>query len=369
MIYGHPDANDASSQGNCTWMTEAVIHKLEAIKLEMLASGFHVLCSWKVDESREEVIAMFHEVVKSAEISDVLELAGVEGVSPMEIAEVLGDMYWHAMRVAELSTQTLEGLSIGKDWNMKTGEDLLRLTRVAMQRASVVSEQLFLFANRHSLFDYAKEQLGIATPADISNEEREICQWWETIKKQATTRLSDIASTHRNASLSTFQRGEIATGIGVYAAPIPITRRVFVQDDRALQDRSLSCRTTRRVKKRSSTEDDGRNVVAEQFSSEFSPTTNDAVTSDTFSSSRVYNMGNELHYSGTARVVYRKWGNEILEPHERRKRCCPPLPENFAELGISIDVIRALEKKLVNILPVRGNNNELRASSCPTRPI
>ena len=76
---------------------------------------------------------------------------------------------------------------------MKMGEDLLRLARVAMQHASVVSEHLFLFANRHSLFDYAKEQLGIATPADISNEEREICQWWETIKKQATTRLARVA--------------------------------------------------------------------------------------------------------------------------------------------------------------------------------
>ena len=348
MIYGHPNANDTSSQSNCTWMTEAIIHKLEAIKLEILASGFHVLCSWKIDNSREEVIAMFHEVVKSVEISDVLELAGEEGVSPVDIAEVLGDMYWHAMRIAELSTQTLEGLSVGKDCNMKMGEDLLRLARVAMQHASVVSEHLFLFANRHSLFDYAKEQLGIATPADISNEEREICQWWETIKKQATTRLSDIASTHQNASLSTFQRGDIAAEIGFYAASIPITRRVFVQDDRALQDRSLSCRRTRRVKKRSTAKDDDRNAVAEQFSSEFSPTTNnDAATSDTFSSSRV-------NRNDTTRVVYRKWGNEILEPHERKKRCCPPLPENFAELGISIDVIRALEKKLENILPVRG---------------
>jgi hypothetical protein len=72
-----------------------------------------------------------------------------------------------------------------------------------MQRASVVSEHLFLFVNRHSLFDYAKEQLGIAT--------------------------------------------------------------------------------------------------------------NDAVTSDPFSSSRVNNnLGNELHYSGTARVTYRIWGNEFF---------------------------------------------------------
>ena len=33
MIYGHPNANATSSQGKCTWMIEAAIHKLVAIKL------------------------------------------------------------------------------------------------------------------------------------------------------------------------------------------------------------------------------------------------------------------------------------------------------------------------------------------------
>jgi len=274
-------------------------------------------------------------------------------VSPAEVAELLGDMYWHAMRVAELSTQSLECLFIGKDWNEKRGEDLLQLTRVAMKRASAISEHLFSVVNRHSLLEYAKE-LGIATPADISKEECEICQWWETIKKQATTRLSDVANTqHRSASLATLQRGEVAAGItGVAAAPIP--RRVFIQDDRALQDRSLSCRTTRRVKKKSSAEDDKN--VAEQFSTEFAPANDGSTLGDPSSNSlsSSNNMGN-VHPTGTT-VVYRKWGNEILEPHERKKRCCPPLPENYAELGISIDVIRALEKKLENILPPAGHS-------------
>ena len=49
--------------------------------------------------------------------------------------------------------------------------------------------------------------------------------------------------------------------------------------------------------------------------------------------------------------VYRKWGNECL-PEKDRRRCCPPLPKNLQELGISIDVIRALEVKLVNVLPL-----------------
>jgi hypothetical protein len=49
-------------------------------------------------------------------------------------------------------------------------------------------------------------------------------------------------------------------------------------------------------------------------------------------------------------VVYRKWGNECL-PEDMRKRCCPPLPKNYKELGISIDVIRALEKTHAHILP------------------
>jgi hypothetical protein len=342
MIYGHPSANDTSSQSNYTWMAEATIHKLEAMKLEMLASGFHVLCSWK--DSIEEAIKIFHEVVESVEISDVANLASTEGVSPAEVAELLGDMYWHAMRVAELSTQSLECLFIGKDWNEKRGEDLLQLTRVAMKRASAISEHLLSVVNRHSLLEYAKE-LGIATPADISKEESEIFQWWQTIKKQATTRLSDVANTQHR--LATLQRGEVAAGItGVVAAPL--TRRVFFQDDRALQDRSLSCRTTRRVKKKTNADDD-RNV-AEQFSSEFAPTNHTATSGFPSSNSFASSTMSNVHPTGTT-IVYRKWGNEILEPHERKKRCCPPLPENYAELGISIDVIRALEKKLENILP------------------
>ena len=349
MIYGHHHANDTSSQSNYTWMAEATMHKLEAMKLELLASGFHILCSWKIDDSREEAVNMFHEVTGSVEISDVLKLASGEGVSTGEVAEVLGDMYWFAMRVAQLSTQSIEGLSIGKDWNAKAGEDSFHLTRIAMQRASVVSEHLLSFVHHHSLLDYAKE-LGIATPAEIIKEEGEICNWWETIKKQATTRMSDVTNTHRSGSLATFPRGEVGAGMlhgptSSRVAVAPPTRRVFVQDDRALQDRSLSCRTTRRVKKKNIADDD-RNV-AEQFSSEFSPTT-DAVTSDAPYSNRVLSSsdnGYKLHSSDTsATVVYRKWGNEILEPHERKRRCCPPLPENFVELGISIDVIRALRR-------------------------
>ena len=51
-----------------------------------------------------------------------------------------------------------------------------------------------------------------------------------------------------------------------------------------------------------------------------------------------------------AQTVYRKWGNEVLDEHER-KRCCPALPNSFAEMGISADVIRVLEKRLRHILP------------------
>lgn len=356
LICGHPNANDTSGQSDYTWIAEAAMHQLESMKLETLAGGFHILSSWSTDGGREEAVNMFHGVFQSVEISDVLTLVSAEGVTPVEIAEVLGDLYWLAMRVAELSAHSLEGMSIiGKDWSAKMGEDLLQITRLAMQRASEISDHLLSFVNCHSLVDYGKEG-EIATSVDIRKEENELCQWWDTIKKQATTRLSDIATNQRSASLAIFQRSEIAAGVLLGSAAsgaetAPLTRRVFIQDDRALQDRSLSCRTMRRRINKKNTSEEDRNA-AEQFSSEFSLTNDGANTVVTPSSSKTSSSSSSFFVMANhATTAYRKWGNEILEPHERKKQCCPPLPENFVELGISIEVIRSLEWKLGHTLP------------------
>ena len=290
---------------------EGTIRTLEAIRLESLASGHHVSCSWKLDltkEAEERFDGFFESVVTS----DILEFANIEGVTHDEIAEVLDNMYWFAMRVAELFTQSLESMATKNGWNAKTGEKLLQMTRTAMKRAASISDQLLLFVNQHSL-DYVKER--IATRAAIEKEDSEICKWWETTKAQAQKKLSDVVQSARanNDVRSALPRNGIGGELDAASRAAPLPRRIFIQDDRALQGRSLSCRT-RSVKKNSSED----RTAMERFNSEFG-LDNNAFTAGSTSAP----MGAE---QDNATIVYQKWGDEVLDEHEL-KRCCPSFPD------------------------------------------
>lgn len=333
-IHGHPNSEDTSTQNNCSWTAAATIQSLEAIKLEALASGLHVACSWKLDH-KKEAMERFNGFFGTVDTSDVLNYVTTEGVSPLEITEVLDETYLLAMRVAELSIQSLECLPKKKDWNPEAGEEFLRITRMAMNRAASVSDHLLSFADQHSP-EYEKER--IVTRTAISKEENDICKLWETMKSQAHKNLSDVAQSSRttDALRAAIPRMEVAGGVGTASGAAPLTRRIFIQDGRSLQGRSTSYRT---MSVRKNNQDD--RTVGDRFSSEFG--SNSTVTT-------VGESSIPLGTDQTSTTNYRKWGNEVLEEHER-KRCCPPLPKNFAEMGISIGVIRALEKKLGIILP------------------
>ena len=105
-----------------------------------------------------------------------------------------------------------------------------------------------------------------------------------------------------------------------------------------MPDRSTLCQTTRLLKTKDNSCDKD---VGERFSSEFNPSNNGTVVVGEVSAPAIGNAPNNA-------IVYRKWGNEVLEENER-KRCCPALPTNWAELGISEDCIRALEARLGQI--------------------
>ena len=342
LIYGHSDANVMSNQSNYTWRTEAMIHTLEGMKLEVNASGLHIACSLKLNDTKE-VVERFSNVCGSVELTDILKFTSIEGITHLEVAELLGEIYWMPMSVAESTTRKLESMTASNQQgglDTKTGDTLLQIIRTAMKRASSVSDQLLSFVDKHSVDDYAKEH--IATSTDISKEDDVICNWWGVSKAQAQKRLSEVVQVSRAATnvVSTLPRSGISGDVGTTTATIPPTqRRIFIQDtSRPLTGISNVART-RRVKKKNSAESQ---VLADSFSAEFNPNVNTATNTS---------GGVSMHaVAARQKPAYRKWGNDVMEEKER-KRSCPPLPKNLAELGVSIDVIRALEKKLGNTLP------------------
>ena len=340
MICGHANNSEMSNQSDYSWKTEAMIHTLEGMKLEVLASGLHISCSWKLD-SFKDAIERFHEFFESISINDVVQFTPTEGVSPEEIVDVCSDIYWLSMRVAELSTKTLEDMTSKSSWNVHAGDKLLQIISKALKQACAASEAI------HPIDCDAKES--IAATADINKEEGEIYKWWEATKLRANTHLSDVVNVATPASGNTkaiIPRGEVSqeSGKASSATVPPPTKRIFVlKDGRATHGRSLVSARTRRVKKKSSEE---REIV-DNFATAFCSDHNRSNSNkrNTTSSGSTF-----MPIEETKTEVYRKWGNVMLEESER-KRCCPPLPKNLDELGVSIDVIRALEKKLGDTLP------------------
>mmetsp|Transcript_34834 Transcript_34834/g.74239 ORF Transcript_34834/g.74239 Transcript_34834/m.74239 type:complete len:1045 (-) Transcript_34834:149-3283(-) len=331
-ILGHANASGKSTQNaDRSWTAEAIVHSLEALGLEALSSGFHVACSLKLDRVKEAQ-ELFDGFVESVHISDVMSFVSVQGVEHHEIAEALEDVYYFAMRVAEMLTASLENVTTTKiGWNAQTGGKLLQMTCTAMKLAASISDELLPFTERHSL-DNVKER--ITTRAAIEKEENEICSWWEATKVQACKKLSDIIQTVReNDARSTLPRRDIAASSRAVA---PFPRRIFIQDDRSMQGRSPSHRMRRPEK----TSAENR-AVSERFNAEFCSENTHAIPGGRGACPP---LEKERAKAKTA-TVYRKWGDEVLEERERERRC-PPLPQ-----GLSVDVRRALEKNLRAILP------------------
>ena len=331
IIRGHADAGDASTQNDCSWEAEGVVHFLEAIKLESLTSGLQIACLCQLNfvKDAEE---RFRGFSGSVDTVDIMKCVSMKGVTHYEIAETLDDMYCFAMTVAESMTQSLEGMAKKKGLDVLAGEKLQQIARAALERAISISDQLLSFDKQHSL-NYEKEH--IVTSTALKKQEDELIRSWETAKSQAQKLLSDVVqSAHaNNAVRSTLPRTEIREPGCPPSHNTAIARRFFVQNGRPILSRSSSSRM--RGVKKNSPEAEGRAQSARLFGSAFS-------------------LDNHAHTSGgdstvpepsgkKSTIVYRKWGDEILG---EQKPTCPPLPE-----GLPIDVRRALEKKLRGILP------------------
>lgn len=329
LIRGHSNAREISSQSNYSWTTEAIIQLMEAIKLEVLASGSHIICSCTMDDmivAKERFTCVF----ESIETSDLMNFASsIEGISSLLVAEVICDMYCFAMRVAGLSTEHLESHSvIGKGWDTNRGDNWFQFTLLALQWGTITSNELFKFDDSQCL-TYLQER-GIANSSSIQQEESEIRKWWESTKAQAHLKLSDVT---RNGCI-TFPRSDVArevsgTASSIIAAPTMMRRIIIQSNGRLMPDRSTLCQTTRLLKTKDSSCDKD---VGERFSSEFNPSNNGTVGGEVFALA--------ISKAPKKGIVYRKWGNEVLEENER-KRCCPALPA-----GISEDSIRTLEARL-----------------------
>jgi len=330
LIRGHSNAREISSQSIYSWTTEAIIQLMESIKLEVLASGSHIRCSCTMDDivaAKERFTCVFESIET---FSDLMNFASsIEGISSLLVDEVICDMYCFAMRAAGLSTEHLESHSlIGKGWDTNRGDNWFQFTLLALQWGTITSNELFKFDDSQCL-TYLQER-GIANTSSIQKEENEIQTWWESTKAQAHLKLSDVT---RNGCV-TIPRSDVAgvmggTASSIVAAPM-LPKRIIVQSNgRLMPDRSTLCQTTRLLKANDSSCDKD---VGERFSSEFNPSNNGTVVGEVFALaiSKAPNKG----------IVYRKWGNEVLEENER-KRCCPALPA-----GISEDSIRTLEARL-----------------------
>lgn len=333
LICGHANVNDVSYQSDFSWKAEAMIHTLEGMKLEVLASGLHVACSWKLEHTKE-ALERFDGVFNSVDVADILKFISTEGILPIEIAVVLGDIHLLSMRMAEMSTQSLESMTNQKGWNVKAGDTLLQTTRTAFQRAASVSDQLLSFVTQN-VVEYATDH--IASKTELNKEEEAICKWWQTSKAFANQKLSQVV-VHGGARVAA-PRSELATDMGKSSGAE--RKRFFIHDGRTLPARSISSRTRQVKKNKNGGATEVEKQLADNFNTEFCPDNNGTTVEECISTTAPPKVD---------APVYRKWGNEMLDEKER-KRCCPPLPKNLEELGISIDVIRALEKKLVNVLP------------------
>lgn len=324
LISGHHNANDKSTQNNLSWAAEARVHSLEATKLEALSSGLHIACSWNMGHIKEAE-ERFDGFYTSVEVSKLLQFVGAEGVSHEEVHHVLVDMYWVAVRFAELSVETLEKLPNKKGWNAKSGDAILLIIRKALKRTATMSDHLFAFARQNE---------GVVTKSAIENELDEISKWWETTKVQAQRKLADVVQGGVQSNASFAHSRTAVTGDA--RSICGLQRKIFIQDGRSLQRRSEPSRA-RHISKNYS----DNAAVSARFNSAFGSDNNTSFGGDA-------SAPMEIDQDNTP--TYRKWGNEVLQEHEQ-KRYCPPLPA-----GLTTDVMRALQKRLDDILPP---NNKL----------
>lgn len=326
-IYGHSDAGLTDGDNDCTWTSSAMRQSFEALKLLSLTSRYYGDCLWKLGEM-EKAENMF---CGTADLSDYLNFLGEEHISSEEVVDALCDPYWCAIELAELARLVLEKMPI-RGGNEKKGNDTLRMVKLSLQQARLVSDKIFALAREHSIENMNKK--GISTRRDIDTEEKNICDMWEQRKALAKKNISQPQASLQDIALTA--RGGLARES---AKAANAQRRIYIQDAGA----SSSSLRRRRARKKGKQNEDERQAASERFNDAFGNEDNASNFNDDAASGL-----DPTQPSSQQREKYLKWGDELLEEHERNAypACCPPLPPNMPP-----NIKMVITAKLGGVLP------------------
>ncbi len=331
-IYGHSDAGHIDKDTGCTWTSNAMRQSFEALKLVSLTSRSYGISLWELGEMEKAE----NTFCGTADLSDYLNFLGDEQISSEEVVDALCDPYWCAMTLAEFATRSLEGMSVRGTSNEKKGNDILRMVKLALQQARLVSDKILALASEHSIENMNYD---ISTREQIDADEKSICDMWEkkkVLSKKNITQPQNIAL--ENVTTTAFPRrdiGEVAHSETAAGA----SRKIFIRDGGTSS--SLRNRNRRRKDKQKK---DERQAASENFNDAFG---DDGINSNFDGAAATSNFDPTLPTS-QHHDKYLKWGDELLDDHERNAypSCCPPLPPN-----IPLNIKMAITARLGDILP------------------
>mmetsp|Transcript_36093 Transcript_36093/g.73582 ORF Transcript_36093/g.73582 Transcript_36093/m.73582 type:complete len:1022 (-) Transcript_36093:24-3089(-) len=329
-IYGHVDAELIDSDSDCTWTSSAMRQSFEAFKLVSLTSRSYGICLWELGEMEKAE----NTFCGTADLSDYLNFMGDEHISNEEVVDALRDPYWCAMTLAEFATRSLEDIPI-RGGNEKKGNGILRMVKLALQQARLVSDKIFALAREHSIENMTNV---ISTREEIDAEEKSICDMWEK-KKVSSKKNIYPQSSLQNVAMTALPRRDIG-GLAHSALAADAPRKIFIRDG-GTSSSSLRSRTYRKGKRN----EEERQAASENFHDAFGvEDSNPNFDGDGFALSGLDPTQPSSQHHGK----YLKWGDELLEEHERNAypACCPPLPPN-----IPLNIKMAITSKLGDILP------------------
>lgn len=339
-IYGHSDSGLIDSDTGCTWTSNAMRQSFEALKLVSLTSRSYGISLWELGDM-EKAENMFYG---TADLSDYLNFLGDEQISSEEVVDALCDPYWCAMTLAEFATRTLEGMSIRGSSIEKKGNGILRMVKLALQQARLVSDKILALARECSIEDMNDV---ISTREKIDAEEKSICDMWEKKKALSKKNITQPQGSQQNVALQNVATTDLPRrdigGQARSATAADAPRKIFIRDGGTSS--SLRNRARRRKDKQKK---DERQAASENFNDAFGV---EGINSNFGGVSATSDLDPTLSTS-QRHDKYLKWGDELLEDHERNAypACCPPLPPN-----IPLNIKLAITAKLGDILPSDDN--------------
>eukprot|EP00986_Skeletonema_menzelii_P016603 scaffold15159_cov154-Skeletonema_menzelii.AAC.1 len=90
--------------------------------------------------------------------------------------------------------------------NEKKGDDILRMVKLSLQQARLVSDKIFALAGKHSIENVNNV---ISTRVEIDADEKLICDMWEKKKALSKKNISHPQSAPQNIALTAFPRRDI----------------------------------------------------------------------------------------------------------------------------------------------------------------